>query len=664
MSNVNTENGKKLAAIISDIDRWEQMKWSTHSMLADSGLGLVQTNANVGPPTVENYCQTLKQYVEIADQIVRNDFEMNLLNASIPVGQGIYANSQMTPGSNSLYSSPQRGTYYSASSDSGRPSGDNMISSSSMGSSSSGDNLNHHPNINHIASRTPVFGGSLEDHLNRVGLSSADRSTTPNQPQHMQTPGSVHSLTVGSSPAPPLPQVVVSCVCYLAKYGLRQQGVFRINGSQIEISDLKSKFERCENPLALIDNPSSVNASASVLKSYFRQLREPLLLPSCISFEQWVAVGNSSLGAVEAIRHLVAKMPSQIQTVAAFLFTFLHRVQEHCGENMMDAYNLAVCFAPCLLPTPSESDQMTHFNALAAIIKAMIINVNSIFKQEDLQLYDEVVNNKRKSVVEEENNRKSVSEKEPQNTPSMPSLARQPRALANVDHHVQSPMSVRSLIGSGSENTGGVTGDPNSNHLLDDCEAMFNFTARNSHEMTVKRGDRMRVTRRLNEQWWEVIMNGRLGLVPANYVRMLPASGRSSASLSLGLSNRHRSAIDGEGAGSSAGSKGNVLLMRHSSSTAAPGIKAHPIVAVTNSSSISNSLPSESAPTKTNPMINNENCASGNEKNPSLSTVVTSRPPLNNGSVSTNIEMHSKFIWYLYNIMLSIINNNFNLIRE
>ncbi|KAG7253691.1 hypothetical protein CRUP_003335, partial [Coryphaenoides rupestris] len=42
----------------------------------------------------------------------------------------------------------------------------------------------------------------------------------------------------------PIPLVVESCVRYINLYGLQQQGIFRVPGSQVEVNDIKNSFER------------------------------------------------------------------------------------------------------------------------------------------------------------------------------------------------------------------------------------------------------------------------------------------------------------------------------------------------------------------------------------------------------------------------------------
>ena len=48
-------------------------------------------------------------------------------------------------------------------------------------------------------------------------------------------------------------------------------------------------------------------------------------------------------------------------------------------ENMMDPYNLAICFGPTLVTIPSDRDQVIHQNMVNELIKNFIIFHEDIF---------------------------------------------------------------------------------------------------------------------------------------------------------------------------------------------------------------------------------------------------------------------------------------------
>ena len=62
-----------------------------------------------------------------------------------------------------------------------------------------------------------------------------------------------------------------------------------------------------------------------------------------------------------------------------YLFAFLNHLSEFSDENMMDPYNLAICFGPTLVPIPEERDQVQFQNLVNELIKNFIIFHEDIF---------------------------------------------------------------------------------------------------------------------------------------------------------------------------------------------------------------------------------------------------------------------------------------------
>ncbi|CAK5037617.1 unnamed protein product [Meloidogyne enterolobii] len=112
-----------------------------------------------------------------------------------------------------------------------------------------------------------------------------------------------------------IPLVVVSCIRALSLFALQHQGVFRISGSQIEINRMREAFEN-----------------------------------DCAKY-------HKISDFIAQIRPLISKLPRSSYILLRFLFAFLKHLSEFSDENMMDTYNLAICFGPTLLPIPEGKDQ-------------------------------------------------------------------------------------------------------------------------------------------------------------------------------------------------------------------------------------------------------------------------------------------------------------------
>uniref|UniRef100_A0A8C9TIA8 SLIT-ROBO Rho GTPase activating protein 1 n=1 Tax=Scleropages formosus TaxID=113540 RepID=A0A8C9TIA8_SCLFO len=171
-----------------------------------------------------------------------------------------------------------------------------------------------------------------------------------------------------------IPRVVESCIRYINLYGLQHQGIFRVSGSQVEVNDIKNSFERGNDPLTDEENNHDINSVAGVLKLYFRGLENPLF-PK----EKFNDLISSLYDRALYIRKILLTAPRSVLVVMRYLFAFLNHLSQYSDENMMDPYNLAICFGPTLMPTPDSQDQVSCQAHVNEVIKTIIIHHETIF---------------------------------------------------------------------------------------------------------------------------------------------------------------------------------------------------------------------------------------------------------------------------------------------
>uniref|UniRef100_A0A8C9YE95 SLIT-ROBO Rho GTPase-activating protein 1 n=1 Tax=Sander lucioperca TaxID=283035 RepID=A0A8C9YE95_SANLU len=279
-----------------------------------------------------------------------------------------------------------------------------------------------------------------------------------------------------------IPRVVESCIRCINLYGLQHQGIFRVSGSQLEVNDIKNSFERGNDPLADDENGHDINSVAGVLKLYFRGLENPLFpkerfneLLSCIRIE------NLYERALY-IRKILLTIPRSVLIVMRYLFAFLNHLSQYSDENMMDPYNLAICFGPTLMPTPESQDQVSCQAHVNEIIKTIIIHHETIFpdaKELDGPIYE--------------------------------------KCMAGGDY-CESPYSEHGALEE-VENEGGTE-----THTSEDegepieAIAKFDYVGRSSRELSFKKGASLLLYQRASEDWWEGRHNGIDGLVPHQYI--------------------------------------------------------------------------------------------------------------------------------------------------
>nr|XP_021139188.1 SLIT-ROBO Rho GTPase-activating protein 2 isoform X5 [Columba livia] len=176
-----------------------------------------------------------------------------------------------------------------------------------------------------------------------------------------------------------IPLVVESCIRFISRHGLQHEGIFRVSGSQVEVNDIKNAFERGEDPLAGDQNDHDMDSIAGVLKLYFRGLEHPLF-PKDIFHDliACVTMDNLQERALH-VRKVLLNLPKTTLIVMRYLFAFLNHLSQFSEENMMDPYNLAICFGPTLMSVPEGHDQVSCQAHVNELIKTIIIQHENIF---------------------------------------------------------------------------------------------------------------------------------------------------------------------------------------------------------------------------------------------------------------------------------------------
>uniref|UniRef100_A0A8D3DRJ7 SLIT-ROBO Rho GTPase-activating protein 1 n=1 Tax=Scophthalmus maximus TaxID=52904 RepID=A0A8D3DRJ7_SCOMX len=279
-----------------------------------------------------------------------------------------------------------------------------------------------------------------------------------------------------------IPRVVESCIRYINLYGLQHQGLFRVSGSHLEVNDIKNSFERGNDPLTDDENNHDINSVAGVLKLYFRGLENPLFPKERFNdLLSSIRIENLYERALY-IRKILLTIPRSVLIVMRYLFAFLNHLSQYSDENMMDAYNLAICFGPTLMPTPDTQDQVSCQAHVNEIIKTIIIHHETIFpdaKELDGPLYE--------------------------------------KCMAGGDY-CESPYSEHGALEE-VENEGGTE-----THTSEDegepieAIAKFDYVGRSSRELSFKKGASLLLYQRASEDWWEGRHNGIDGLVPHQYI--------------------------------------------------------------------------------------------------------------------------------------------------
>uniref|UniRef100_A0A336KWD9 CSON015377 protein n=1 Tax=Culicoides sonorensis TaxID=179676 RepID=A0A336KWD9_CULSO len=300
-----------------------------------------------------------------------------------------------------------------------------------------------------MSGRPKLFGGSLEEYLEATGED--------------------------------IPLIMRSCIKIINLYGLHHQGIFRVSGSQVEISNFREWFERGDDPLADTTDASDINSVAGVLKLFLRELREPIF--PIIYFDHLLSIAqlDTKQEIIQGIRKFISNLPRSVIIVVRYLFDFLNHLSEYSDENMMDAYNLAICFGPTLMPAPEDKDQVQYQNQVNELIKNIIIYHEDVFPRDiGGQFYEKYITN------------------EP---------------FDEIDV--------------GDSPTDQVTEDPDSEVYPSEDESdtfeatvQFDFNARSERELSLRKGEAVTLYNQVSNDWWRGQVNGKTGLIPDKYISL------------------------------------------------------------------------------------------------------------------------------------------------
>lgn len=197
----------------------------------------------------------------------------------------------------------------------------------------------------------PVFGYYLEEHLRVSGRSIA------------------------------LP--IELCVCTLHELALKEEGLFRIAGSTSKVRRMKLSLDAGLFTVPLSSVYKDMHVVASVLKSYLRELPEPLLTNRL--YEHFINASRqpSEQARLNALWECIHLLPDANYQNLRYLIKFLSTLTQNQSTNKMTPSNLAIVIAPNLLWAMDESTfDMNITTAVNCVVELLIKHADWFFKDE------------------------------------------------------------------------------------------------------------------------------------------------------------------------------------------------------------------------------------------------------------------------------------------
>ncbi|KAM8724643.1 rho GTPase-activating protein 17b isoform 3-T3 [Acanthopagrus schlegelii] len=198
----------------------------------------------------------------------------------------------------------------------------------------------------------PAFGTALEEHLKRSNREIA------------------------------LP--IEACVMMLLETGMKEEGLFRIAAGASKLKKLKAALDCSTSQLE--EFYSDPHAVAGALKSYLRELPEPLMTFGL--YDEWTQASNVSDPdkRLQALWVTCDGLPKSHKANLRYLVKFLARLAQDSEVNKMTPSNIAIVLGPNLLWAKTEGTLAEMAAAtsvhVVAIIEPIIQHADWFFPEE------------------------------------------------------------------------------------------------------------------------------------------------------------------------------------------------------------------------------------------------------------------------------------------
>ncbi|KAL4659122.1 rho GTPase-activating protein 17-like isoform X1 [Arapaima gigas] len=185
----------------------------------------------------------------------------------------------------------------------------------------------------------PAFGTALDDHLKRSGREIA------------------------------LP--IEACVMMLLETGMKEEGLFRIAAGASKLKKLKAALDCSTSQLE--EFYSDPHAVAGALKSYLRELPEPLM--TFHLYDEWIRASSitDQDKRLQALWVTCDSLPKSNKANLRYLVKFLAKLAQECDVNKMTPSNIAIVLGPNLLWAKTEG-------SLAEMAAATSVHVVTIIE--------------------------------------------------------------------------------------------------------------------------------------------------------------------------------------------------------------------------------------------------------------------------------------------
>lgn len=177
---------------------------------------------------------------------------------------------------------------------------------------------------------------------------------------------------------------IEACVMLLLETGMKEEGLFRIGAGASKLKKLKAALDCSTSHLD--EFYSDPHAVAGALKSYLRELPEPLMTFNL--YEEWTQVASvqDQDKKLQDLWRTCQKLPPQNFVNFRYLIKFLARLAQTSDVNKMTPSNIAIVLGPNLLWAKNEGTLAEMAAAtsvhVVAVIEPIIQHADWFFPEE------------------------------------------------------------------------------------------------------------------------------------------------------------------------------------------------------------------------------------------------------------------------------------------
>ncbi|XP_037369505.1 SH3 domain-binding protein 1 isoform X2 [Talpa occidentalis] len=177
---------------------------------------------------------------------------------------------------------------------------------------------------------------------------------------------------------------IEACVTMLLSEGMKEEGLFRLAAGASVLKRLKQTMAL--DPRGLQEFCSDPHAVAGALKSYLRELPEPLMTFDL--YDDWMRAASLKElePRLEALQEVCSRLPPENLNNLRYLLKFLARLAEEQEVNKMTPSNIAIVLGPNLLWPPVKEGDQAQLNAasvssiqVVGVVEALIQGANTLF---------------------------------------------------------------------------------------------------------------------------------------------------------------------------------------------------------------------------------------------------------------------------------------------